>query len=74
MVRIEVSVRCKNDYENTCIYSCDYTFSGGHSFVQSETDDYTKALASDALLYTHRLLKNQIKRELSDKETDAVRE
>lgn len=74
MVRIEVSVRCINDFNNTCIYSVDYTYcEKGHTIVQSEADDYTKALASDALLYTHTLLKNQIKTEFSDKETDVVR-
>lgn len=74
MVRIEVSVRCVNEYDNTCIYSCDATYSvEGNTLIQSEVDDHTKALASDALLYTHTLLKNQIKTELSNKETDVVR-
>ena len=73
MVRIEVTVRCINEYDNTGIYSCNAVYSSeGNTFVQSEADDYTKAMASDALLYTHMLLKNQIK-ELSDKETVDVR-
>ena len=50
MVRIEVSVKCINDYDNTCIYSCDAVYSSeGNTLVQSEVDDHTKALASDAL-------------------------
>ncbi len=74
MVRIEVSVKCINEYDNTGIYSCDAVYSSeGNTLVQSEVDDHTKALASDALLFTHTLLKNQIKTELFDKETDVVR-
>ena len=74
MVRIEVSVKCINDYDNTCIYSCDAVYSSeGNTLVQSEADDHTKALASDALYMASTLLKNQIKTELSDKETDVVR-
>ena len=74
MVRIEVSVKCINEYDNTGIYSCDVVYSSeGNTFVQSEVDDHTKALASDALYMTSTLLKNQIKTELSDKETDVVR-
>lgn len=70
MVRIEVSVRCINEYDETCVYSCNASYSSkGNTFVQSEVDDHTKALASDALLMTHTLLKNQIKTELSDNET-----
>ena len=74
MVRIEVSVKCINEYDNTCIYSCDASYcEEGNTLVQSEVDDHTKALASDALYMTSTLLKNQIKTELSDKETDVVR-
>ena len=74
MVRIEVSVKCINDYDNTCIYSCDAVYSSeGNTLVQSEVDDHTKALVSAALYMTSTLLKNQIKTELSDKETDVVR-
>ena len=74
MVRIEVSVKCINEYDNTGIYSCDVVYSSeGNTFVQSEVDDHTKALASDALYMTSTLLKNQIKTEPSDKETDVVR-
>lgn len=74
MVRIEVSVKCINEYDNTSIYSCDASYcEKGNTFVQSEVDDHTKALASDALLMASTLLKNQIKTELSDKETDVVR-
>lgn len=74
MVRIEVSVKCINEYDNTGIYSCNATYSAeGNTLVQSEVDDHTKALASDALYMTSTLLKNQIKTEPSDKETDVVR-
>ena len=74
MVRIEVSVKCINEYDNTCIYSCDASYcEEGNTLVQSEVDDHTKALASDALYMTSTLLKNQIKAELSNKETDVVR-
>ena len=72
-LKIEVTVRCINDYDNTCIYSCNAVYSSeSNTLIQSEVDDHTKAMASDALLYTHTLLKNQIK-ELSDKETVDVR-
>ena len=74
MVRIEVSVKCINEYDNTCIYSCDASYcEEGNTLVQSEVDDHTKALASDALYMTSTLLKNQIKTEPSNKETDVVR-
>ena len=69
-----VTVECVNEFDNSKIYSCsaDYS-SSGNTLIQSEVDDYTKAMASDALYMTHILLKNQIKTELSDKETDVVR-
>lgn len=74
MVRIEVSVKCINDYDNTRIYSCDATYcEKGNTLVQSEVDDHTKAMASDAMYMTSILLRNQIKTEPSDKETDVVR-
>ena len=74
MVRIEVSVKCINEFDNTCIYSCDASYcEKGNTLVQSEVDDHTKALASAALYMTSTLLKNQIKTEPSDKETDVVR-
>lgn len=73
-LKIEVTVRCINDYDNTGVYSCNAVYSSeGNTFVQSETDDYTKAMASDALYMTSTLLRNQIKTELSDKETVDVR-
>ena len=74
MVRIEVSVKCINEYDNTSVYSCDAVYSSeGNTLVQSEVDDHTKAMASDALYMTSTLLRNQIKTEPSDKETDVVR-
>ena len=73
-LKIEVTVRCINEYDNTSVYSCDATYSSeGNTLVQSEVDDHTKALASDALYMTSILLRNQIKTELSDKETVDVR-
>ena len=62
-LKIEVTVRCINEYDNTSVYS-----SEGNTLVQSEVDDHTKAMASDALYMTSILLRNQIKTELSDKE------
>lgn len=73
-LKVEVTVKCMNEYDNTCIYSCNAVYSSeGNTLVQSETDDYTKAMASDALYMTQTLLRNQIKTERSDKETVDVR-
>ena len=73
-MKIEVTVRCISEYDNTSVYSCDAVYSPeGNVLVQSEVDDHTKALASDALYMTSTLLRNQIKSELSDKETVVVR-
>ena len=74
MLKIRVTVDCINEFDASKIYSCcaDYS-SSGNTLVQSEVDDYTKAMASDALYMTHMILKNQIKTELSDKETDVVK-
>lgn len=73
-MKIEVTVRCINEYDNTGVYSCDAVYSSeGNVLVQSEVDDHTKALASDALYMTSTLLRNQIKSELSDKEAVDVR-
>ena len=70
-MKIEVTVRCINEYDNAGVYSCDVVYSSeGIVLVQSEGDDHTKALASDALYMTSTLLRNQIKTELSDKETN----
>lgn len=68
-MKIEVTVRCINEYNNTSVYSCNATYcSEGNVLVQSEVDDHTKAMASDALYMTSTLLRNQIKTERSDKE------
>lgn len=73
-LKIEVTVRCINEYDNTGVYSCDAVYSSeGNTLVQSEVDDHTKAMASDALYMTQTLLRNQIKTERSDKETIDVR-
>lgn len=69
-LKIEVTVRCINEYDNTSVYSCDATYSSeGNTLTQSETTDHTKAKASDALYMTSTLLRNQIKTEISDDET-----
>lgn len=68
-MKIEVTVRCINEYDNTSVYSCDAVYSSeGNMLIQSETTDHTKAMVSDALYMTSTLLRNQIKTELSDKE------
>ena len=73
-LKIEVTVRCINEYDNTSVYSCDAVYSSeGNTLVQSEVNDHTKAMASDALYMTSILLRNQITTELSDKETVVVR-
>lgn len=73
-LKIEVTVRCINEYDNSRIYSCDATYcEKGNTLVQSEVNDHTKAMASDALYMTSILLRNQITTELSDKETVVVR-
>lgn len=73
-LKIEVTVRCINEYDNTSVYSCNAVYSSeGNTLVQSEVDDHTKAMTSDALYTTSTLLKNQITTELSDKETVDVR-
>lgn len=66
-LKIEVTVKCINNYDNTRIYSCDATYwTEGNTIVHSEiddseVDDHTKALASDALYMAHTLLRSQIK-------------
>lgn len=73
-MKIEVTVRCINEYDNTGVYSCNAVYSSeGNVLIQSEVDDYTKSMAADALYTTNMLLRNQIKTELSDKETVDVR-
>ena len=73
-LKIEVTVKCINDYDNTGVYSCNAVYSSeGNTLVQSEVDDHTKAMASDALYMTSTLLRKQIKTERSDKETVGVR-
>lgn len=73
-LKIEVTVKCINEYDNTSVYSCNAVYSSeGNTLVQSEVDDHTKAMASNALYMTSTLLRNQIKTEPSDKETVDVR-
>lgn len=41
-MKIEVTVRCINEYDNTPVYSCDVVYSSeGNVLVQSEVDDHT---------------------------------
>lgn len=73
-LKIEVTVKCINEYDNTGVYSCDAVYSSeGNTLIQSEVDDHTKAMVSDALYMTSTLLRNQIKTERSDNETVDVR-
>ncbi len=60
-LRIRVTVECISESDSGMIYSCcaDYS-SSGNMLIQSEVDDHTKAMASDALCVTSALLKNQI--------------
>lgn len=61
-LRTEITVKCINECDGSCIYSCNATYSKQkNTFIQSEVDDHTKALASDALYMTFILLYNQIK-------------
>lgn len=61
-LKVEVTVKCINTYDNTCVYSCIAAYSSeGNTLVQSEVDDHTKALASDAVYMTHTVLRSQIK-------------
>lgn len=73
-LKVEVTVKCINTYDNTCVYSCDAVYSSsGNTLMQSEADDHTRAMASNALYMTHTLLKNQVKTETSDKEDVTLR-
>lgn len=66
-LKVEVTVKCISEYDHTCVYSCDAVYSSsGNTLMQSEADDYTKAMASNALYMTHSLLRNQVKTETSD--------
>ena len=61
-LKVEVTVKCINTYDNTCVYSCDAMYSSsGNTLMQSEADDHTRAMASNALYMTHILLRNQVK-------------
>lgn len=73
-LKIRVTVECINEFDNSIIYSCDADYSSsGNILIQSEVDDHTKAMASDALYMTHMLLREQIKTEISDKEDVTLR-
>ncbi len=57
-LRFEVTVKCINEADDTCIYDCNATYSKqGNTLTQSEVDDHTKALASSILYLTSKLLK-----------------
>ena len=61
-LKIRVTVDCINEFDDSKVYSCCAVYSSrGNTIVQSEVDDHTKALASDALYVTHTILRSQIK-------------
>lgn len=73
-LKIRVAVECINEFDGSRIYSCNADYSSsGNTLIQSEVDDHTKAMASDALYMTHTLLRKQIKTEISDKEDVSLR-
>ena len=56
-MRVEIEIHCFNEYDNTEIYSCFTEYSkDGNTITQSEVDDRTKKIASDALLMTSKIL------------------
>lgn len=72
-LKIRVTVECFNDIDESKVYSCCSEYSSkGNTLIQSEVDDYTKSMASNALYITHQLLDSQIKSEPSDKEEVVV--
>ena len=73
-LRIRVTVDCINEFDASKVYNCCAEYSSsGNTLVQSEVDDHTKAMASNALYITHMLLRNQIKTELSDNKEAVVK-
>ena len=74
-LKVEITVNCINEYDDTGIYSCKAVCSKkGITLSDSEVDDHTKAMVSDALYMTSTLLKNQITTDVSDEETAVVHE
>ena len=63
-MRVEIEIHCFNEYDNTEIYSCFTEYSkDGNNLLQSEVDDRTKKIASDALLMTSKILEVQANQE-----------
>ena len=63
-MRVEIEIHCFNEYDNTEIYSCFTEYSkDGNTITQSEVDDRTKKIASDALLMTSKILEVQANQE-----------
>ena len=63
-MRVEIEIHCFNEYDNTGIYSCFAEYSkDGNTITQSEVDDRTKKIASDALACTSKILEMQTNQE-----------
>lgn len=68
-MRVEIEIHCFNEYDNTGIYSCFVEYSkDGNTITQSEVDDRTKKIASDALACTSKILEMQTNHEDLKKE------
>lgn len=73
-LKIRVAVECINEFDGSEVYNCCAEYSSsGNTLIQSEVDDHTKEMASNALYITHMLLRKQIKTETSDKEDVTLR-
>lgn len=63
-MRVEIEIHCFDEYDNTGIYSCIAEYSkDGNTITQSEVDDRTKKIASDALACTSKILEMQTNQE-----------
>lgn len=63
-MRVEIEIHCFNEYDNTKIYSCFAEYSKERNTItQSEVDDRTKKIASDALACTSKILEMQTNQE-----------
>jgi hypothetical protein len=74
-MRVEIEIHCFNEYDNTKIYSCFAEYSkDGNTITQSEVDDRTKKIASDALACTSKILEMQTNQEGSLKKEQTNQE
>lgn len=74
-MRVEIEIHCFNECDNTGIYSCFAEYSkDGNTITQSEVDDRTKKIASDALLMTSKILEVQTNQEGSLKKEQTNQE